>query len=61
MINFDSPCMSICSLDKSTDGTYYCVGCKRTDAEIFSWMTFSEDERKQIMEELKERKYDGRI
>jgi len=59
MINYYSPCISVCSLDIASDGTDYCVGCKRTQEEIFSWLTYSEDERKHIMETLKERKYNG--
>lgn len=52
MMNFDSPCMSICELNKA--GTH-CLGCKRTDQEIFSWMTFSEEKRKQLIVEVKTR------
>lgn len=56
MHNFDSPCMSLCELDETGK---YCLGCKRTDAEVFSWMTYSVEERKQIMKELKERNIDS--
>ena len=58
MHNFDSPCMSLCELDETGK---YCLGCKRTQEEIFSWLSYSVEERKKIMKELKERKYDGRI
>jgi predicted Fe-S protein YdhL (DUF1289 family) len=57
MINYDSPCVSICSLDVASDGTEYCVGCKRTSGEIFSWMTFTEEERLQKMDEIRNRNY----
>ena len=55
MINYDSPCKSLCELDETGK---YCLGCKRTDEEVFSWMTYSVEKRKQIMEDLKERKID---
>jgi len=57
MINYHSPCVSICTLDVAKDGTEFCVGCMRTSDEIFSWLTYTEEERLQKMDELKERNY----
>ena len=58
MINYHSPCVSICTLDVAKDGREYCIGCMRTSDEIFSWLTYTEEERLQKMDELKERNYD---
>lgn len=55
MINYDSPCMSMCELDEKGE---YCIGCKRTQEEVFSWLTYDVEKRKQIMKDLKERKID---
>lgn len=53
MIDFSSPCESICAIDETG---MYCIGCMRTQEEIFSWMTFPQDERDRITEEVKTRK-----
>lgn len=53
MIDFSSPCISLCALDATGE---YCIGCMRTQEEIFSWMTFTQDERNRIIEEVKIRK-----
>lgn len=53
MIDFSSPCESMCAIDETG---MYCIGCLRTQEEIFSWMTFSQDERDRITEEVKTRK-----
>ncbi|MFT4000669.1 MAG: DUF1289 domain-containing protein [Rhizobium sp.] len=47
-----TPCILVCSIDQATG---YCFGCGRTSAEIGAWMTYSDDERRQIMEALPER------
>ncbi len=57
MINYHSPCVSICTLDVDKDGTEYCIGCMRTVEEIGSWMTYPEKERLRKLDELKERNY----
>lgn len=53
MIDYSSPCKSICAIDETGA---YCIGCMRTKEEIFSWMTFTQEERDRIMEEVKTRK-----
>lgn len=58
MINYHSPCVSICTLDVAKCGTEFCVGCMRTSDEIFSWLTYTEEERLQKMDELKDRNYE---
>ncbi len=47
-----TPCILVCSIDQNTG---YCFGCGRTSAEIGAWMSYSDDERRQIMEVLPER------
>lgn len=47
-----SPCTLVCSIDMKTG---YCFGCGRTGNEITSWMTYSHDERKEIMDGLSKR------
>lgn len=47
-----TPCILVCSIDMNTG---YCFGCGRTSEEIGAWMTYSDDERRQIMQILPER------
>jgi len=47
-----TPCILVCSID---DISGYCFGCGRTAAEIGAWMSYSDDERRQLMEALPER------
>ena len=54
-----SPCTGICTLDKELDR---CVGCLRTRDEIRAWGKASNEERFQILQELKQRRMaDGRV
>lgn len=46
-----SPCIALCRID--TDG--YCEGCRRTRTEIASWRSYTDNERKAIMESLHQR------
>ena len=45
----ESPCILVCSID---DKTGYCFGCGRTRTEIGAWTTYSDAERRQIMDGL---------
>jgi predicted Fe-S protein YdhL (DUF1289 family) len=47
-----SPCIDICEFD-SKNGL--CRGCKRTGFEIFNWMHFKDNEKKNILLKLKDR------
>jgi hypothetical protein len=47
----ESPCVSICRLDDSG----VCVGCFRTADEIASWLSYSDERRREIIEALPER------
>lgn len=51
-----TPCIKVCSIDKSTG---MCYGCYRKVDEIARWSTYSGEQRKIIMEELKSRKYEN--
>lgn len=42
----ESPCILVCSIDMNTG---YCFGCGRTRDEIGGWMTYSDQERRDIM------------
>jgi predicted Fe-S protein YdhL (DUF1289 family) len=44
-----SPCVGVCKLDKVTK---LCLGCRRSVAEIASWLDMSEDERRAIIARL---------
>lgn len=50
----ESPCNAVCTLDVDD----VCLGCFRTGAEIFSWSEMSDDERREVMERVKERSDD---
>lgn len=46
--SIESPCTNNCCL---VDGV--CVGCGRTQAEIFNWQSLSEEEKEEIIERLR--------
>jgi predicted Fe-S protein YdhL (DUF1289 family) len=46
----ESPCVNICVIDPA-DGL--CQGCHRSRHEIASWSSYSDAERRAIMQELK--------
>ena len=45
----ESPCILVCSIDLKTG---LCFGCGRTRDEIAGWMSYTNDERRAIMEDL---------
>ncbi len=47
----ESPCIGLCRLDENR----VCVGCKRTDTEIGSWMYATDKEKLKILENIKQR------
>lgn len=47
----ESPCISICRLDDNN----VCVGCFRTATEIGQWLSYSAEQRSDIMKQLPER------
>jgi predicted Fe-S protein YdhL (DUF1289 family) len=44
----DTPCIKICTLDRTSG---LCLGCGRTADEIARWLAFSADERRAVMRE----------
>ena len=44
----ESPCVSICRLDEND----VCVGCFRTASEIAQWLSYSAEQRSEIMQQL---------
>ncbi|WP_439542066.1 DUF1289 domain-containing protein [Hyphomicrobium sp.] len=48
----ESPCIAICVISLS-DGL--CEGCRRSRHEIARWSSYSDSERRAIMQELKTR------
>jgi len=47
----ESPCVSICRLDDND----LCVGCFRTATEIGQWLSYTAEQRSDIMKQLPER------
>jgi uncharacterized protein len=48
----ESPCTKVCTLDASGR---ICLGCRRTVDEIAMWASYSDEQRRAIMEELHKR------
>lgn len=44
----ESPCINICTLGDSG----HCLGCFRTPEEIGGWLTYSDEQRRAIIESL---------
>jgi len=51
-ISITSPCVRNCCLDKED----ICVGCFRHINEIVGWNNFADEDKKQILENTKQRK-----
>ncbi|WP_419912958.1 DUF1289 domain-containing protein [Hoeflea sp.] len=49
MSNVESPCILVCSIDMKTG---YCFGCGRTGDEIAAWLTFTPEQRREVMDLL---------
>ena len=45
-----SPCNNECLIENG-----YCVGCNRNSYEIFNWITFTEEQKLNILKQLKHR------
>jgi len=46
-----TPCIRVCKLQNDI-----CYACQRTRQEIFNWSFYSEDKRKEIMNDIYERR-----
>lgn len=49
---FDSPCKSVCRID---DRVGWCIGCKRTRAEIKAWSTATDEQKNVIIKAITKR------
>jgi len=47
MKTIESPCIQICELKKNI-----CIGCGRTRDEITLWSSYSDEQRRMVMEKL---------
>lgn len=47
----NSPCVSVCALDEND----LCVGCYRTGVEISQWGSMSPEEKRNVIDLVKER------
>ena len=47
-----NPCVQICTQDPDSG---FCIGCSRTSAEIMEWPTMTNEQRRQILEQLTKR------
>ncbi len=48
-----SPCISVCQMDPRNG---LCEGCLRTLDEIAGWISFSDDEKREVLSRLRERR-----
>ncbi len=48
----ESPCVSICALDEND----ICMGCYRSAQEITDWFMASDEEKRQILARVRERR-----
>ena len=55
-IDIESPCISICEMDASTN---LCVGCYRTRDEIALWGRATNTEKLAILDQLRERRVEA--
>jgi uncharacterized protein len=47
-----SPCQLICTYDSDN----VCVGCFRSTAEVTNWDNYTEDEKKQVLQNIAKRR-----
>ncbi|MGM0768833.1 MAG: DUF1289 domain-containing protein [Pseudomonadota bacterium] len=46
-----SPCVSVCALDAND----VCIGCQRTGDEIMRWTRMTNDERREVLQNVAKR------
>jgi len=49
----ESPCNAVCSIDADSG---LCVSCSRTEEEIVNWLIYGEEQKKMVLENIKNRK-----
>ncbi|HZK07961.1 MAG TPA: DUF1289 domain-containing protein [Bacteroidales bacterium] len=47
----ENPCLSICTYDDKS----ICIGCRRTKEEATTWWRMTEEEKQQVIENIKTR------
>ena len=47
-----SPCNELCLIDEDTG---LCLGCLRTSDEIASWSTYTNEQKENVLSEIKNR------
>ena len=52
MSAIETPCIKVCVIDPQSG---LCAGCGRTLEEIARWSTWSNEDRRRVMDELAER------
>lgn len=57
MAAVDSPCVGICQLDMAAD---ICIGCFRTRAEVAAWSAASDENKRDILANVRERRAAGK-
>lgn len=51
-----SPCVGVCQINAQTG---YCLGCWRTLKEVARWSRFSDQEKRDVLDELHRRRGDA--
>jgi hypothetical protein len=55
-IRVASPCVGVCVIN---DDTGRCAGCHRTLDEVAAWSSYSEAQRRQVIDDLQRRRREG--
>jgi predicted Fe-S protein YdhL (DUF1289 family) len=50
-----SPCVGTCLYDSSVT---YCIGCRRTPAEIYDWLIMTNEEKLEVLRRIEDDKMD---
>ena len=50
-VKISTPCIRVCKLNNDV-----CIACHRTKQEVFAWSFYSEEKRKEIMNDIYERR-----
>lgn len=52
-VDIPSPCTGVCTMDLKNE---YCIGCYRSRLEIGGWMHLSNDEKLDVVKQLRGRR-----
>ncbi|MBM86214.1 MAG: DUF1289 domain-containing protein [Rhodospirillaceae bacterium] len=53
-----SPCVGVCQINAKTK---FCLGCFRTLREVAHWSRYSDDQKAEVMQSLRERQSDAGV